>query len=64
MLKSAELQEECRKYAGDIAGRAGAGYAVETRMYPERAGAVVKCATGAAIRDNLKNNTLLKAVGK
>lgn len=64
LLKSAELQAECLKYASGIQGRAGGGYAVEARNYPERAGAVVKCETKESIRDNLKNNTLLKAVGR
>lgn len=63
MLKSAELQAECMKYAGEIAGRAGSGYEAQQRNYPERTGAAVKAVTGEAIRDNLKNNTLLKAAG-
>lgn len=63
LLKSAEIQQECMKYAYAAAGRCGEGYAVESRNYPERSGAAVRADTYKARKDNLKNNTLLKAVG-
>lgn len=62
LLKSAEIQKECMDYAQHFAIRAGDGYEAGTRNYPERSGAVVRAATFKARRDNLKNNTLLKAV--
>lgn len=63
LLKSAEIAEECRKHAQDIAGRAGTGYEVTTYTGKTRVNASVHAATEEAYRDNLKNNTLLKAVG-
>lgn len=64
MLKSAELQAECMQYASEIAGRAGTGYEAQTRSYPNRNAAAVVPVTDEAVRDILKNNTLLKAVGR
>ena len=66
LLKSAEAQSECMKYANAAFGRASAssdGYAVETRNYPERSGAAVRATTYEARKDNFENNTLLKALG-
>jgi hypothetical protein len=42
--------------------KAGPGYAVEDRHYPERNGAVVFPNTEEAYYDNLTNNTLEKVV--
>lgn len=63
LLKSPEIAEACRAQAAAVAGRAGSGYDVEQRSYPERTGYVVSAETEEARRDNLKNNTLLKALG-
>lgn len=63
LLKSAEIAEVCKEQADAVAGRAGEGYVVEQRNYPERTGYVVSTETYEAVRDNLKNNTLLKALG-
>ena len=54
----------CLELAQSAAGRCGTGYVAETRTYPERTGAIVKTNTISAARDNLANNTILKAVGK
>lgn len=62
LLKSAEIQDECRKIAQQVQARVGDGYVVEDRNYPERSGAAVRIDSPQAYRDNLKNNTLLKAV--
>ena len=62
LLKSKEIQDECRKVAQQIQGRVGDGYVVEDRNYHERSGAAVRVDSPSAYRDNLKNNTLLKAV--
>lgn len=63
LLKSAEIAEICRTHAQEIAGRAGSGYEVTTYTGKTRVNASVHAATDEAYRDNLKNNTLLKAVG-
>jgi hypothetical protein len=63
LLRSDEIQEECRKQAQRVAQRAGVGYTVEDRNYPERSGAAVKATSIIAKIDNAKNNTLLKALG-
>lgn len=63
LLKSAAIASACREQAKAVAGRAGDGYEVEERNYPERTGYVVSAEADEARRDNLKNNTLLKALG-
>lgn len=63
LLKSQAIANACREQADAVAGRAGEGYSVEQRDYPERTGFVVSAETDEARRDNLKNNTLLKALG-
>ena len=62
LLKSAEMGAICREHAKAIAGRAGDGYSVSTYTGRTRVNASVSPSTKAAQRDNLKNNTLLKAV--
>lgn len=63
LLKDPEISEVCREYCNGIAAKAGDGYVVEDRTYPERNGYAVYPSTPDANRDNLKNNTLLKARG-
>jgi len=62
LLKSEAMKSVLREQASRIQQRAGDGYEVEERNYPERAGAVVKAGSAEAYYDNLHNNTLLKAV--
>lgn len=63
LLKSSGIAATCEAQASAVASRAGEGYVVEQRNYPERTGYVVKADTAEAVNDNLKNNTLLKALG-
>ena len=63
LLKSQAIADACREQADAVARRAGEGYSVEQRDYPERTGYVVSAETDEARSDNLKNNTLLKALG-
>jgi hypothetical protein len=63
LLKSQAIADACMEQANVVAGRAGEGYSVEQRDYPERTGYVVSAETDEARTDNLKNNTLLKALG-
>lgn len=62
LLKSDAMKAYCRQLAEGIAGRAGEGYEVTTFTGATRVNASVMAATNAAKRDNMKNNTLLKAV--
>ena len=65
LLKSPEILAACHEAAEGVAGRAGDGY--EVSDYPNgrtRANASVRPATAKAYRDNMKNNTLLKALGR
>lgn len=63
LLKSAEIQGYCEELAHEVAGRAGDGYEVDSMVGKTRANASVYAATKEAIKDNLENNTLLKALG-
>lgn len=62
LLKSAEMQEACRECAERVLARAGDGYVIEPRNYPERSGYAVKADTRQAYKDNYENNTLLRAL--
>ena len=62
LLRSPEMAAICQAQARAIAGRAGSGYSVSTYTGTSRVNASVMAETQEAIRDNLKNNTLLKAV--
>lgn len=53
---------ECTKLASSAASRCGDGYESKTIEYPERTAAIVKATNIDAFRDNLENNTIIKAV--
>lgn len=63
LLKSSEISAVCKAQADAVAARAGDGYSVEEREYLERIGYVVSAETEEARHDNMKHNTLLKALG-
>jgi len=67
LLRSPEMNGICTELAQGIAQRANGmgadgGYSVSSYTGTNRVNASVYCATREALRDNLKNNTLLKAV--
>ena len=62
LLQSPEMAAICQSLANGIASRAGTGYAVSVYTGKTRVNASVKAVTEEAWKDNLKNNTLLKAV--
>lgn len=62
LLKSEEMLAMCRELANGVAARAGDGYEVNTHSGRNRVNAEVRAETFKAYRDNLKNNTLLKAL--
>ena len=62
LLKSSATEQMCKEHAEQIANRCGEGYETETYMEPTRVVAKVYADSFPARRDNLKNNTILKAV--
>lgn len=62
LLKSQEMQGVLEEKATDIRNRAGEGYKQDTYVGKTRANAMVYADSYKAKRDNMKNNTLLKAV--
>ena len=62
LMKSHEMAEICIGYANDALGRLGGGYSVNTHLGQNRFNAEVFAETYQAKRDNLKNNSILKAV--
>ncbi|MFS0967962.1 hypothetical protein ACFC3P_02400 [Enterococcus thailandicus] len=62
LLKSAEMQNVLEEKATGIRNRAGEGYKQDTYVGKTRANAMVYADSYKAKRDNMKNNTLLKAV--
>lgn len=62
MLQSPEMQALLSERAFEIAQRAGAGYETDVFVGKTRANASVFATTEEALKDNMANNTLLKAV--
>ena len=62
LLKSPAMIEVLRDKARGIQEAAGDGYEVSSYVGKSRANVSVKTKTKKAIRDNNKNNTLLKAM--
>lgn len=62
MLNSEGAISVCRHYAQQVAGRAGSGYDIRVKHSTRRGVVFVYPATAVARRDNLQNNSLLKAL--
>lgn len=62
LLRSEEVSNECKKHADSVQARCGSDYTTESRTYPERRGYAVYPTTARGRNDNMKNNTLLKAL--
>lgn len=63
VLKGEGLEAVIRQKADEIQKRAGVDYKAVTKRGVFRSYAVVVPATPKGVNDNLKNNTLLKALG-
>lgn len=61
LMQSKEMESICRGHADAIRSRCGDGYEVTTYTGKTRVNASVITATAEAMRDNMENNTLLKA---
>lgn len=62
LLRSEEMKNICAEHASNILSRAGDGYELDTYTGRNRVNAMVKAATPRVMRENMQNNTLLKAV--
>lgn len=62
LMKSAAMQEILTEYATGIRNRCGDGYTQDIYVGKNRANAMVSAETYQAKKDNLENNTILKAV--
>ena len=62
LMKSPEMQAVLEEKASAIRSRVGDGYGQDVYVGKNRANAMVYADSYAAKRDNMKNNTLLKAV--
>lgn len=62
MLKSPQMQKICHEHAKKIASRCGGGYTADIYVGRTRANAMVWPDTPEAKRDNIENNTILKAL--
>lgn len=62
LLKSDEMQVILKEHATNIRSRCGDGYEQDERVGKNRANAMVYANTYQAKADNLRNNTILKAV--
>ena len=63
LMRSQEMMDVCEGYANRAAGMLGEGYEVSTHVGTNRVNASVAAITYAAKKDNLKNNSILKAIG-
>ena len=57
------LADEMKRIADDIADRCGEGYVAVRGHGVRRDRAAVITTTGAAMRDNAENNTILRSLG-
>lgn len=64
LMKSSAMQGILTEEAGRIRSKCGDGYEQDIFIGQNRANAMVTASSFKAKRDNLKNNTLLKAVSK
>ena len=62
LMKSEAMQTVLDEYATNIKNRCGDGYEQDIYVGKTRANAMVSATTYQAKKDNLENNTLLKAV--
>lgn len=63
LLKSSEMQDVISGHANQVQNAAGNGYGSEMTIGKNRCWATVRAETPHAYYSNLKNNTLLKALG-
>ncbi len=63
LLKSGEMQAICEEHARAATSRLGPGYEVTSRTGKNRCNSEVAAVTREAKKENLENNSILKALG-
>ena len=64
LLRSDEMMDVCQSYASAAVASLGDGYETSTHVGENRVNSEVAAVSFKARRENLKNNTILKAVRK
>ena len=62
LLRSQEMMDACTEHANSALAKLGSGYEVTTHVGVNRVNAEVAAVTYAAKSENLKDNTIIKAV--
>ena len=62
MLRSEEMKTICEEYANKAQGKLGPGYVVTSMTGKNRVNASIFAESYEAKRDNMENNTILKAL--
>ena len=62
LLRSGKMKAECEKRANEAVNKLGEGYTVTTHTGKNRVNASIIAETYQAKKDNLENNTILKAL--
>lgn len=62
LLRSEEMMDVCQAHASAAVSSLGAGYEMTSRVGKNRVNAEVAAVSDEAKRENIKNNTILKAV--
>ena len=65
LLRSEDIQSVLNEYGQQVQSNTGntKGYQTQVSVGKVRANVVIRCINTASIKDNLENNTLLKASG-
>ena len=63
LLQSSEMMSICEQYANNAVAALGDGYEMSTYVGKTRVNASVMAVSYAAKKENLENNSILKAVG-
>lgn len=64
LLRSSEMMGVCKELAAGIQKKCGSGYEMDTYTGSGRVNASVFASDASAKKDNAKNNTILKALGR
>lgn len=62
LLRSPEMMSICEEHANNAVGRLGPGYTVTTMTGKNRVNASIFAESYEAKRENMENNTILKAL--
>ena len=62
LLQSPEMMKVCNDYAKAAVNRLGKGYEVTTQVGRNRVNAEVAAVTAKARKENMENNSILKAI--